>query len=161
MKQEMRGARNNTFAAGHMYRLGNRGLLAVTVSYSMGTPAFCMTLFGVRLMGSNVLKYTRDPSFKLWSAEYSFWTLAAATAKGAVEEELRSCIPNQAIPIQIKVTHHIEFRNRIGIVGERCQNDDNLLRQTNITHDIIYDIIYDIIGNMISHMMSYMISYNV
>ena len=57
----------NTFATGHIYRLGNRGLLAV--SYSMGTPAFCITLFGVRLMGSNVLKYTRDTS--VWSAEYS------------------------------------------------------------------------------------------
>ena len=36
----------NTFATGHIYRLGNRGLLAVL--YSMGTPAFCIMLFGVR-----------------------------------------------------------------------------------------------------------------
>ncbi len=64
MKQGMRGAHPNTFATGHIYRLGNRGLLAM--SYSMGTPAFCITLFGVRLMGSNVLKYTRDTS--LWLA---------------------------------------------------------------------------------------------
>jgi hypothetical protein len=82
-----------------------------------------------------------------------FWTLAAATAKGAVEEELRSCIPNQAIPIQIKVTHHIEFSNRIRIVGERRQNDDNLLHKTNF---IAYDIIHDII---IICVISYMISY--
>ena len=47
----------STFAAGQMYRQGNRWLLAV--SKSMGTAACCMTLFGVRLMGSNVLKYTR------------------------------------------------------------------------------------------------------
>jgi hypothetical protein len=42
-----------SLAAGQMYRQGKRGLLAV--SYSMGTFARCMTLFGVRLMGSNVL----------------------------------------------------------------------------------------------------------
>ncbi len=55
--QMMRGAHPSTFATGQIYRQGNRWLLAV--SYSMGTPACCMMLFGVRLMGSNVLKYTR------------------------------------------------------------------------------------------------------
>ena len=67
MKQGMRGARPSTFSAGQMYRQGNRGLLAVL--YSIGTLACCMTLCGVKLMGSNVLKYTRDTS--LWFAEYS------------------------------------------------------------------------------------------
>ena len=59
------GACLSTFATGQMYRQGNRWLLAV--SYSMGTPACCMMLFGVRLMGSNVLKYTRDPPCGLLS----------------------------------------------------------------------------------------------
>ena len=61
------GSRPRTFATGQMYRQGNRGLLAV--SYSMGTPACCMMLFGVKSMGSNVLKYTRDTF--LWFAKYS------------------------------------------------------------------------------------------
>ncbi len=39
-----------------MYRQGKHWLLAV--SYSMGTPACCKMLFGVRFMGSNLLKYT-------------------------------------------------------------------------------------------------------
>ena len=81
-----------------------------------------------------------------------FWTLTAATTKGAVEKKLRACIPHQAISSQVKVTIHIEFSSslRVGIVGERRQNDDNLLHTKN---DIIYDII-DIL--MISYMISYM-----
>jgi hypothetical protein len=70
-----------------------------------------------------------------------FWILTAAPTKGAVEKELRACIPHQAISCQVKVTCRIEFSNRVWIVGVRRQNDDNLLHKTN---DIIYDIIYDI-----------------
>ena len=70
-----------------------------------------------------------------------FCILTAAPTKGAVEKELRACIPHQAISCQVKVTCRIEFSNRVWIVGERRQNDDNLLHKTN---DIIYDIIYDI-----------------
>jgi hypothetical protein len=135
----VRGARPSTFATGQMYRQGNRWLLAV--SYSMGTPACCMMLFGVRLMGSNVLKYTRDPPCGLLSILGVFWTLAAPSTKGAVEKELWQCIPHQSISSQIKVTNNIEFSNRIRIVGERRQQDNNLLHK-----------------HTISHMMSYMIS---
>ena len=59
-----------------------------------------------------------------------FCILTAAPTKGAVEKELRACIPHQAISSQVKVTYHIEFSNRVWIVGERRQNDDNLLHKT-------------------------------
>ncbi len=52
---------DHILAAGQMYRHGKHWLLAL--SNNMGT-CLCMTLFRVRLMGSNVLKYTRDTS--LW-----------------------------------------------------------------------------------------------
>jgi len=71
-----------------------------------------------------------------------FWTLAAPSTKGAVEKELWQCIPHQSISSQIKVTYNIEFSNRIRIVGERRQQDNNLLHK-----------------HTISHMMSYMISW--
>jgi hypothetical protein len=35
----------------------------------MGTPVSCMMLSGVRLMGSNMLKYTRDSDTSLWSTQ--------------------------------------------------------------------------------------------
>ena len=62
MKQGMRGAHPSTFATGQMYRQGNRWLLAV--SYSMGTPACCMMLFGVRLMGSNTCTRSTVPGLQ-------------------------------------------------------------------------------------------------
>jgi hypothetical protein len=82
-----------------------------------------------------------------------FWTLTAAPTKGAVEKELRACIPHQAISSQVKVTYHIKFSNKVQIVGERRQIDDKLLHKTNdIIYDIIcyiYDILYDIITESI------------
>ena len=55
----------------------------------------------------------------------------------AVGKELWYFMPYQTISSQIKVTYNIKFSNRIRIVGERLQQEDNLLHK-------IYCIIYDV-----------------
>ncbi len=100
-------------------------------------------------MGLNVLKYTRDTS--LWFAEYSGpWKLRVQRVQ--LKKSCGCAYHTSPFPV-IKITYNIEFSNRIWMVGERRQNDDNLLHKTNfITYDIIYDIIiiwYDIIYDII------------
>ena len=60
MKQGIRGTLPNILLTGQMYRLGS--LLPLAVSYSIGTPLRCITECGVMLIGSNVLKNTKDSS---------------------------------------------------------------------------------------------------
>ena len=60
IKHGMSGARPSTLVTGQMYREGRCWLL-LAESYNIGTPKRCMTL-SVSLIGSNVLKFTKDTS---------------------------------------------------------------------------------------------------
>ena len=72
---------------------------------SMGTPARCMVLSGVRSMGSNVLKYTKETSL---CEPLSTDALKPVFATGVVEEELKARIPHQDVPRQVKIGLDIE-----------------------------------------------------
>ena len=136
MKQGMRGARPSTFATGQMYRQGNRWLLAV--SYSMGTPACCMMLFGVRLMGSNVLKYTRDTS--LCFAEYSGpWQPLVQRVQ--LKKSCGRAYHTSPFPVnQSHLQHQIQQQD------SDCWGKAPTGRQPPAqTYYITYDVIYDII----------------
>jgi hypothetical protein len=81
MKQGMRGAPLSTFATRQMYRQGNSWLLAV--SYSMGTPACCMMLFGdIQFSGDLCSSLSGPFLFCTWSGflDHSMRCAAAALA---------------------------------------------------------------------------------
>ncbi len=81
----------------------------------MGTAVCCMALYGVRLMGSNVLMHARDTF--LWPAEYS-WPWHSQLQRVQLIKCGVHAYHTRALP-SIKITDHIKFFNWIQIVGNR------------------------------------------
>ncbi len=62
----LRACINGILSQLQFWRIIDMITLYTSESQSMGNPAYCMILSGVRLMGSKVLQYTKDTSLWAW-----------------------------------------------------------------------------------------------
>ena len=115
----------------------------------MGTPACCMILSGVRVMGSNVLKYTRDTS--LWEALYP-GSLAPVGYKVQLKKSCWRAYHTRPSPFMLKSVLMLKDSTRTGRLNSKLSYM--------ITYMIFYDIHNCLISYMISSMISFMILYH-
>ncbi len=94
-------------------------------------------------MGSKVLKNTS--AYSLYLEGSSVAPVGHSVAECALEEELRSCIPNISSTHYIKITSDVEFIKWLTPEWVWCDQTHTILHEKhNDVKQIWYDIIYDI-----------------